>query len=320
MTNGLDTPPPLPPAPGSAAALEPQPFTRLLDDAMRLTRANLRRLFPTFAVGFGLVAAVQTALQAVVQAKTGFAAGGGAADPAQALAYVIALLAVLVPVLLLQVVLFGALTVAAVDVVAGRGADAGRSIRFVGRPARLGTVLLLWVCVGASACCCFVPVLYVGPLLSLTLPVMADEGLTGLDALRRSAVLARYNPQRRLTTSTIARVLALVAVLWVVSALIGLVVTLPVMGITFGSMLHQIASGGNPQAVAPRLLWIQMPFFILGGAINAAVALYGGFATALLFTDVRRRREGQDLQAAISGMAPPTAPTLPPPPAGGWAP
>jgi hypothetical protein len=320
MTNGFEAPAP---AAAAAPALEPQRFTRLLDEAMRLTRANLRRLFPPFAVSLALVAAVQSAVQAWAQGRmTGGRGAPDMADPAQAFGFAIGVLAVALPTILVIVLVASATVVAAVDTVAGRGASAGRSIRFVVRPRMFGTILLLWVSVTAAACCCLAPVFYVGPLLSFTIPAMADEGLAGMAALRRSATLATYNPQRQVSTSSIAKVLALVGVLWISSTLVGMVVSLPIMGIVMGSVLHQIATGGTFQGMTPRLIWMQMPFVVLASAIRAAVYLYGGFALALLFVDARRRREGQDLQAAIAGMAvtPPPPPSIATWPPGGQVP
>ena len=57
--------------------------------------------------------------------------------------------------------------------------------------------------------------------------------------------------------------------------------------------------------------WLQLPGALVGGMAQTAVALYISFGVALLYTDLRRRSEGSDLEAAIDALAPAAPGTSP---------
>jgi hypothetical protein len=162
--------------------------------------------------------------------------------------------------------------------------------------------------------CCVLPVLYVGPLLSLALPAMAAEGLTGSAALSRSAELTRHNPQRRFLTSPLVKILALFLVVTVISYLVNLVLILPATVTQGLSMVRKMAAGEDLQRSLSGLLWWQVPLVCLSSFTTSAVYVYASFALALLFFDLRARRDGDDLRLAIAGMAG-TAPGVAEPPA-----
>jgi hypothetical protein len=50
-------------------------------------------------------------------------------------------------------------------------------------------------------------------------------------------------------------------------------------------------------------MWLNVPAQMLGALANAAVNLYVCFATVLLFFDLRRRREGEDIEAELNAVA-----------------
>jgi len=296
----------------------PVPFTVLLDDAVRWTRRFLRVIYPPIAIPAAVLAGLVAAAQVAWQPSQPMAA----ADPWQSLVRVYTMLAALLPYMLLIGLLYAAMTVAAVDAVAGRAVDARRALRFVVGHRALGTLLLAFLCEGAALIACGLPALYVWPLLRMTLPAMAAEGVTGAAALRRSAELARHNPRRRFLTSPLVKILALMLVVPVISLLATAVLQLPMMLVQTLVFMRRAASGEDFPGWFSSFLWLQVPLRCLASLIVSAVYLYASFATALLFFDLRARREGDDLRLAIAGMTgagpepPPPSPLPPLPPLG----
>ncbi|MBV8200884.1 MAG: hypothetical protein JOZ15_09710 [Acidobacteria bacterium] len=290
----------------------PTPFPLLLDEAMPWVRRHVRAIYPPIAV----LAAVASAGLAAAETLLLGARPAAVTDPWQSLARLYSLLAVSIPFTLAIGLLYAAMTVAAVDAVAGRTVDVGRALRFVIRPRILGTQLLVFLCVvGAAALCCFVPALYVWPLLAMALPAMAEEGVTGTAALRRSAQLTRHNPRRRWVTSPIVKVLALALVTWAMSALASTLLQLPVAAVQGVTLMRKVAAGEDVPSWMAGIGWLQVPLRCLASLIVSTVSLYSSFALALLFFDLRARREGADLRQAIAGMtgAAPEAPQGVPP-------
>ena len=293
--------PPLAPIPSIApiAPIPPTPFGMLLDEAVPWTRRHLRTIYPPIA----LLMAIATAGVAAAQARWQVPSAMNAVDPRQSLVRLYAVLGATVPFLLVVGLLHGAMTVAAVDAVSGRAVDVRRALRFMVRPGVLGGLLLALLCIlGSWLCCCFFPVLYVWPLLGMTLPAMAAEGVTGTAALRRSAQLTRHNPRRRFLTSPIVKILALSVVVGILSYLASLVLQLPLQVLQGLMFLRRAASGEDLPAWFSGAAWLQVPLTFLAALVTSAVALYSSFATALLFFDLRARREGDDLRQAIAGM------------------
>jgi hypothetical protein len=311
--------PPAWPAPG------PMPFAVLLDEAMRRARRHVRTIYLPLALAIAAVNVVVATVQALWLGPEGMSS----TDPWQSIARSCSFVVVSLPLTVVSLLLHSAMIVAAVDAVdavAGRGVSLRRALRFVVLREVLGTQLLVGVCVLAAALCCVLPVFYVGPLLSLTLPAMAAEGLTGSAALSRSAELTRHNPQRRFLTSPLVKILALFLVVTVISYLVNLVLILPAT-VTHGlSVVRKMAAGEDLQKSLSGFLWWQVPLVCLSSFTTSAVYVYASFALALLFFDLRARRDGDDLRLAIAGMAgtapgnlessepPPPLPPLAPPP------
>jgi hypothetical protein len=301
---------------GAAAAAPPpvpMPFQVLLDEAMRRARRQLRAIYLPIALPVAAITAGIAALQALwlgPEAMSG-------TDPWQSIARSCSFVLVALPLGLVMGLLYAAMVVAAVDAVAGRGVDIRRALRFVVRPGVLGAQLLVLLCMLGALLCCVVPAFYVVPLLSLTLPAMAEEGVSGTAALRRSAELTQHNPQRRLLTSPIVKILALFAVVMVISYLVSLVLVMPVTILQWLTLMRKVAAGEDIQRSMSGLLWLQVPLRCLSSFVTSAVYLYSSFAIALMFFDLRARREGDDLRRAIAGMTggvPEPPPPTPPPP------
>jgi hypothetical protein len=218
---------------------------------------------------------------------------------------------------------------AAVDAVAQRPVEMGRAWLAMVRPRTLGTLFLIATATALGFTCCVLPGIYLGLLFSFTVPVMVDEGLFGTTAMRRSADLARYNPQRAFDADPRFKVFVIVFVGFLLGYAISMLVQLPLIVVQQVMMAREIAGGRrmDPAAVMARMSLLQVPAQVLGMLTNTAVHLYVSFGLALLYVDVKRRREGSDLEAAVeqivrshlgpaAGAAPSTTP-MPTPEAAG---
>jgi hypothetical protein len=205
---------------------------------------------------------------------------------------------------LVQSLTSGAVGAAAVDAVAGRPLRAAAGWRFALRPSVLLTLIGLGFLVGLGLMCCLVPGLLAVAYYGFAVPVMAEEGLTLNDALRRSSQLASYNPQKRFFTSPKVKLLVLLFVGYVLSQAVSMLVQMPFAVAQQALLVRDLAAGGDPQEVAfnSRWQWLQIPGTVLGGLAQAAVVVYLSLGTALLYFDVRGRREGADLEAELDAL------------------
>jgi hypothetical protein len=291
----------------------PMSFVVLLDEALGLARAHFRAIFPSVA----LPVAVLTTLVGVAQALS-IPSLLGNPDP-------LALLKMIVPVVLAALLLTVLSTLAtlagqaaALDAVAGRPVDMSRAWRFAARPPVWGTLLLSFLAVLISFFCCILPVFFVAPLLWFVVPAMAEENRFGLAALSRSAELALFSPPRwpeegflpRALRSPLVKILLLLLVTSLISFVAGLLVALPFQIPMFIHSFRNSLSGQKDFAGAMSLgIWLQVPSQFLSALVRMAVFLYSAFGTALLFSDVRGRKEGIDLRPEIDALFP--APAVP---------
>ncbi|HKC13011.1 MAG TPA: hypothetical protein VKI41_13340 [Vicinamibacteria bacterium] len=199
---------------------------------------------------------------------------------------------------------YGAMLFGAVNVLATREVSMARAWLFTLRPRVLGTLLLKTIAVGFGFALCVLPGIYLGLIFSLTMPVMVEEGLFGTSAMRRSAELARYNPLRELEADPRLKVFLIVFVGMLLGYVASLVVQLPVIAIHQFMLFRDLAGGHrvDPVVMMWRLTWLQVPSTILSMLIQTAVYLYMSFGIALLFFDIKRRKEGLDLEVAIADV------------------
>jgi hypothetical protein len=296
----------------------PMPFLVLLDEAMKRTRTHLRAIFPSVAVP---VAVLGTLLQVVQILNLRGLMNGGQRSPGMALLWTPWILLGTLILLVVSGLAYTAGQVAALDALTGRPVDMGRAWNLASQPRVWGTLLLSWLAILGAALACVLPVLYVAPLLSFTLPAVVEEGVFGAAALSRSAELTRFNPSRQLTESPIVKILVLMLVTTLISYLAGLLVALPFQLPMFIDVFRHAMSGDQDvQTAMSRWLWLQVPAVFLSSLVRMAVYLYTAFGIGMLFFDVRGRKEGTDLIAQIDdvfgGPPPPDLPlSSPPPPA-----
>jgi hypothetical protein len=296
------------------------PFLVLLDEAMRRVRTHLRAIFPAVALP---VALLTTLLQVVqILSLRGVLNGERTAMPLLWTPWVLLIALILLAVSTLA---YAAGQVATLDALMGRPIDMGRAWRFASQPAAWGTLFLSGLAILGSVLLCVVPVLYVAPLLSFTLPAMIEERVFGGAALSRSAELARFNPSGRLTDSPIVKILVLMLVTTLIGYLAGLLVALPFLLPMYVDIFrHALAGDQDVQTAMSHWLWLQVPGSFLSALVRMAVYLYTAFGIGMLFFDVRGRKEGSDLRSQIDAVFPGPPPDLPlstspppPPPAPG---
>jgi hypothetical protein len=305
-------PPPAFPPPPSFPSAGPArtgllPFTLLIDEAMKLMRRHFKVMFPAVAAPLAVAAAATAVFQALML-KNITTEISPAGMPTFSLGSIV------MGLLQMFILIVGmiALQKAAVEATAGRPVDMRAAWRFALRPTVLGTLILQGLAVVASVFACCVGVLYVAPLLALTGPAMADEGVVGPTALSRSATLTRYNPRGNFLETPQVKALGLMLITALISYTMSAVVTIPFQLPMYLDMFRDIAAGNEPNlAGMSQWAWLQIPAQVLNMVATIAVATYSSFAYALLFFDTRARKEGSDLAGEIHAVFGPGAPAAP---------
>jgi hypothetical protein len=275
---------------------QPVPFRVLLDEAVRQSRRHMKRMYPAVAFPVALAAAAIPVAQGFMMQAVPEA--GSPRFPLSIVGFAV----VMVVYLLVYYLGYGALFAAAVDALAQRPISMRRAWGLMLRPRILGTLLLLTVAAGLGMMMCLVPGIYLGLLWSLTLPVMVQEGIFGVAALRRSAELTRYNPQRELDADPRFKVFVVIMVGTLIGWVVGMLVQLPMVVIQQVLMLRDVAGGQQPDParLMAKLMWLQVPSQMIGMLVQTAIHLYICFGLGLLFFDVKGRKEGLDLEAAVA--------------------
>ena len=291
----------------------PLPFFVLVDEAMRRVRQNFRTIYPSIAIPLALLSTVSAVLQVLWMQRLFKESGGEVPNPLSMWSFETLGVGLLLGLGI--VVGINALQKAAVDATAGRPVDLRQAWRFAVRPAVLGTLVLQFLLILGSMVFCLVPVLYVAPLLSFVMPVMAEEGTFLGQALSRSAELTRYNPQKQFLDMPLVKSLALMLIVVLLSYatafLVGLVFQLPMLIDIF----RKASAGAEPGLEAmTKWAWLQIPSQLIQVLLNVVLYMYSAFGFALLYFDTRNRKEGADLAAEIDTVFGPGAPAGEPAP------
>ena len=303
--------------PGTAPALDTVPFAVLIDEAWRATRAWARAILLPAAL---LLAPAALVVQVLVAMWNLSLVG---MDPARLeLGRLLGTLALgmvgLLVVGLYFVALYGCVMVAAIRALGGEAPSMRQCLRFYLRPRIWATDLLAWLLTGIGFIFCIAPGLFLLAAWGLRLPVMVREGRYGWDALRRSWELVTYNPSGQLLRHPLLKVLLLFVLGAVLGYAVSLVVQAPALIVNQVVMFRAMSRGESvdPQAVLRATLWLSIPAGVLAALAQLAVQLYVDFATAYLYLDQVRRKEGSDLGSALDrllavGAALPGAPPAP---------
>ncbi len=291
------------------ALAAPLSLSGLLDGALRRLRQHVRALYLPFAVPLVFLAG----LQPIVQLTQNPMMHGQTAASSSFLAQLALLYGLLLVIGLLYGIAYMAMIVAAADAIAGRPVSAGRAWLAAVDPRLLGTQLLAWLACLVGLVFCVLPGIYVALSLSIVVAVMTEERLFGTGALRRSWALMRRPPGAPLGDSPRLRSLLLIVVGSLIGYASSFVVQLPFTAVMMFVMFRAAAAGkaANPEQAMAPVMWLQVPAGMLGALVQTVVLLYMAFGITLLYFDIRRRNEGQDLLTEAERLAQGPAPSAP---------
>jgi len=277
------------------------PLSILVDEAWVTTRGFLRVIFLPLTLALAPVAlgvqvlmawwnlsVIDSTMKSIGQTCGTFAVAG-------------ALLLVLFAV---YIVLLGTLAVATSWAAAGRPVRLGEALRFYLRPAVWGTDLVAWIVVLAGFVFLVVPGVLIMAAWALRVPVMALEDRTGMASLQRSWQLLSHNPRGRLSTHPVFKAVAVMVLGIVIGYAVGLLIQTPAALVSQWVLFRDIAVGGSPDTRSAFIatLWLTIPSGVLAALAQLAVTCYMNFVIAHLYLDQRRRREGWDLEMALSAI------------------
>lgn len=278
-------------------------FRQLIDHVITLAKRHFRSLFLPVAVPLGISALTVVVLQSWwvkvlggLQAEQDLGVFFGAFG---------LFMLVIFLVLMVQFFLYQSLAVAALDAVAGRPVSLRRGFRTVLRPHILLTLLAVGVVVMFSFLMCLLPALYVVPASTFVLPAMVEEERRGIDAWKRSLDLVHFHPTGRFLDSPLLQTGVLLFVGFLLSSVATMVVQWPFVIAQQILIFRDAASGAlaDPHTMMSNTgWWLQVPAQVLGAMTTAMAWLYWTFGVALLYREIRRRREGRDLEEAIDAL------------------
>ncbi len=286
-----------------APLLRPLPLRVLIDEAIRQLRRNFSSLFPAVAIPLAFLSVPLTFVYFERFSTLSSFSSGSPAMP-DVLAAMGGIGLAFAGLMAAHYAAWGACILATMDAASGRPIDMTKSWLWVLRPRVIGTILLTMLCVVAGSLFCLVPGIYVWFLLSFVAPVMAEEKRYGVAALKRSAELLHFNMRLGLGDNPIVKAFLLAMVAWILASAVNMLVQMP-FALAQQIFLIRRASEGeapDPAALLSGMAWFQVPGTAVGSLSNAALYLYVNLGLALLFLDVRRRREGADLDALLQEL------------------
>ncbi len=178
------------------------------------------------------------------------------------------------------------------------------AMQYIFRPRVLATLILMVGAIAVATLFLVIPGVIVAAFLSLVVPVMVSERVYLVAALVRSSELVWSNPERRILTLPLVRVLAITAVVVALSTLMTLVMQVPLQLMTQGMMFREALSGAEPStSTFAAVNWISLPFTLVLAVVNVGVYSYFFHSLAMFYSDLVERREARSLGAAISELA-----------------
>ncbi len=292
-----------------SAVIEPLPFRLLVDEAMKLTRRHIRRMYLPVAQPVAFSQALVPLAQMLVFGN----AFSPTLEPASMIAGMAGFFGVVLVTGFVWGLGYGALLVAATEALSEAGVAMGRAWRTMLRPRVLGTSLLTALALLVGCVLCLLPGVFLALAFSLVVPVMVAERIYGTTALARAVSLVRQNPEGRFATHPMVKVFLILVIGYVLGTIAGLIVQLPFMIAQQVLMFRAAAEGRtDPMELMTTMTLLQVPAGVLNALAATVVQVYLSFVLALFYFDLRRRQEGGDLERAIQEMAG-TAPGTPPP-------
>ncbi|MEM1176725.1 MAG: hypothetical protein AAGM22_00145 [Acidobacteriota bacterium] len=275
-------------------SLEPVPFRLLIDRVVPVARPHFAGAFlataaPVAAASVTFAFLQHRTMTGFIEADPSFAMFGG---------YVLSIFVLLT----VFIASYSALVIAAMETFDGGDIRIGRAWAWLFTPRLLWTVFL-WTAVSfISLILCVLPAVLMIPLLAFTLNVMVAEQSYGMDALKRSASLVWSTPTGRPIDSAFLRVCAVFLVGYGIQSGIGLITQGPFMALQQYYVLRDAAGGVGDPALALGPLWVQVTAQFFSAITTAVGWLYWAFAFSMLYFELRRRRDGDDLRRALDEL------------------
>ncbi|HVS03188.1 MAG TPA: hypothetical protein VMT16_10505 [Thermoanaerobaculia bacterium] len=288
---------------GAQATLRVLPFALLVDEAWRSTRRGFRAIWVPLAVA---LAPAALALQVVANVWNLQLLGvDESTDLGLMCGSVLLLLALALLAGLYFFFLYGTMMVAVLHTLDRGDPDLRGSLRTFLRPGIWGTHLMAWALTLLGYLACLLPGLLLMAAWGLRLPVMVEEGRLGFAALGRSWELLSHNPSGSLLRHPLLKMMLVFLLAIVLGYSVALAIQMPALAVTQWMMFREVAAGeaADPEAVVRATLWLTIPSGVLASLAQLAVQLYFDFLVAHFYFDQRRRREGQDLEAALAELA-----------------
>ena len=152
-------------------------------------------------------------------------------------------------------------------------------------PALIVTSILVGLIYIAAYCCCCLPIIPAAILLIFVPQIILLEGFSGVDAIKRSVELSRFDW---------LKVLGVSALMLVITAAISMGISTPI------SIIGGVSQGSTPGQMPPS--WLMAVQTALQAIVNTlTVPLYTA-ALVLVYYDIRIRKEGFDLQLLAQNM------------------
>lgn len=282
---------------GAVSGLDLVPLRMVLDRAWPSARKHLRQTFWPLSLPLVLIGVIAAFAQVRWLGEIGGLEPGSVPD--------FSVFLVLIAVGLVAGVLYGlsysVLLVVAMNATVGRRIDIRRGWEFVLRPANFLTLLACGLATVASFMLCLAPAIFVLPVVSLVLPIMAIEGRTGTAAIARSLELASFNPSRRLLQYPWVQMAGVLFAGWAIATALSTAVQLPFIVLQQFLLVRDLIQGQSADIARTmsQQIWIQLPAQVLAAFATVIGWQYVAFATCRLFLEIRRRREGQDIELAL---------------------
>jgi hypothetical protein len=276
----------------------PLPLRVLIDEAIHELRRHFSSLYPGIAIPYALALVPLTFFYFRSMGQiTKIGAQPALADAIKIFVNAGVVFAGMMAVHLLA---YTATLEASLDAVSGRPVRIWKSWLFGVRPRVLGTFLLVMICWLFASLFCIVPGIYVSLLLSFAAPVMVEERRFGPAAMKRSARLLRFESRLGFGDNPIVKVFLLMLVAYLLSMAVSMLLQVP-LAVAQQILVMRKATEGqvDPSELMETMAWFQVPAAGLGALATVALYLYMNLGMALLFFDVRRRREGRDLEEAL---------------------
>lgn len=191
----------------------------------------------------------------------------------------------------------------AVDVLDGREPSLGRALRAGLHPMRWLTALVVTGVAGMGVFLAGVGMCVAMGFLAFTFPIVLEEGVVGVEAARRSVVVAQFGAHDRWWKAPWSRVALVFVAVWGVSTALSQPASLPTLIDMLWNMWDAFSNGGDPalafQGASPVAV---VSTAILGTVVRVFTEAYACLAVLLVYRDVRRRMTGRHLEDGIAAL------------------